>query len=112
MICPLCNKFLLDVGIPEEKSYICATRIKFEGKASLSHYENRHGEGIVWYAAPYQIKFKDGKSIISVLDTDKSMVGSRFMRPVFKHIFTAATELHPDDPEKIAKRIKNLIMFS
>ena len=108
MICPLCSKVLLEVGSIE---YFCQTRIKFEGKASLPHYENRE-EGIVWYAPPYKITFKEGTSLIYTLDTGNSYAAHRFAKPNFKHVFTVSSELHPDDPEKVASRIKTLILFS
>lgn len=112
MKCPICYKILLESGFGDSIDYFCRTRIKFTDKnckASVSHYANRD-DGVTWYAPPYQITFKDGKSVIYILDD--LLYIDRFNKPYFEYVFTIPTELQPDDPDKVAKRIKNLILFS
>lgn len=112
MKCPLCQKMLLEIG-STNPDYICQTRIKFEGKSSLAHYEQREGEGIHWYLPPYQIISKENETIVNMVNEDnKGLSASFYGKPNFKHIFTIQEKIHPDEPEKIMKRIKLLTLFS
>lgn len=101
MNCPLCKKHLLEIG-PEPYDYICQTRVNFRG-STISHYEDRN-EGIHWTIPPYQIVTKNNKSSVWVL---KEVDGFT----VWKIIFEGEI-IHPDTPEKLQKRIKNLIILS
>lgn len=114
MKCPLCQKHLLDISVingPPE--YICQTRIKFEGKASLPHYEQREGGNIYWYIPPYQIISKEKETIVNIVDEgNPGFTHARFVKPDFKHVFTIQEKIHPDEPDKLMKRIKLLTLFS
>lgn len=107
-LCPLCNKPLLELtdklGIVTD--YICQTRISFNKFASLPHYEDReYTSGIIWYCPPYRIININNQSIIDEIKVAK------YQKPEFIHVFVTS-QIHPDVPEKISNRIKNLIMFS
>lgn len=108
--CPICKKILLTTtagGL----NYFCQTRIFFPGKASIAHYRQDSNEGPVWYAPPYKIQITDNGSKISEFINEELPMG-RFAQPEFKFIFEAKATFHPDDPDKIARRIKSLILFS
>ena len=119
MKCPLCQQELLPLGLAVNtptnpdmaQDYMCRTRIKFEGKASLAHYEQRDGN-IYWYLPPYQvISFKD-KTIVNKLDESNVGLSNRFTKPDFTHVFTVEEVIKPDNPEKLIKRINLLTLFS
>jgi hypothetical protein len=111
--CPLCQEELLEIGSSDWKEYFCRVRIKFEGKASLPHYEHRENESAIWYLPPYKITVKDGKTTVSTLEenTSASRAG-RFTKPSFKTVFIMDEVFQPTDAEKLTKRIKLLTIFS
>lgn len=111
MKCPLCKQDMLTAGSGEYMDYFCRVRIKFEGKTSLPHCEKRDNKDLVWYLPPYQIVTKEKQTIVNVVDEANSGAG-RFTKPDFKHVFTVDEIIHPDNPEKLVKRIKLLTLFS
>lgn len=108
--CPLCKKVLLEIGDdPEDRDYICQTRINLLGGEGLlgnvSHYEDRSdNQYIIWIALPYKIttSTKDHKSCIYILNNITQLL--------WKEVATTS-EIHPDTPERLAKRIKLLVPF-
>lgn len=108
MNCPLCNKHLLEVGFGD---VICQTRIKFEGKATLPHYEQREDK-VYWYLPPYQIINEKDKTL--VMKMDEEVIPSRgfYGKPDFKMVFTMDEHFPPTAADKLLKRIKLLTIFS
>jgi len=110
MKCPLCGKMLLSVG-PKPADLICQTRVKFT-KADLPHYSQRDrdtNDSIIWYLPPYKlINIGDFSEIWTVIDATDTHT---YWAPEFKFI-TKVPIIHPDKPEIVTKRIKNLIIFS
>lgn len=104
--CPLCHKLLL--GIMEDR--ICQTRVTFPAGKSLPHYENREGSIIKWYLPPYLIKTKGDRSEVYIFDDDYPYDPKK-VAPEFKFVMETGI-IHPDVPDKVTKRIKNLIIFS
>jgi hypothetical protein len=112
MNCPLCNKHLLEItiqGSPNE--YICQVRIKFDGKATLPHYEEREGK-IYWYLPPYQIINTQEQTIVMKMDEEASPTTGFYSKPIFKLVFTMNEHFPPTESEKLLKRIKLLTLFS
>lgn len=105
MNCPICNKILLNA----QGDWFCQTRISL-GKTNVPHYERRGNESPTWYVPPYKIMYGDGKSRIFTVD-DKNP-GDKYHKPDFKFLMELNEEIHPDNADKVAKRIKNLIIFS
>lgn len=105
MNCPICNKVLLRAG----DDVFCQTRVQFE-QTNIAHYECRDKENPIWYVPPYKIVYGDGKSAIYVIDGKD--IGGKYHKPGFEFLMEINEEIHPDDPVKVAKRIKNLIIFS
>ena len=121
MNCPLCQQELLEIGeglANGPPDYICRERIKFDGKASLSHYEQRDGGSIYWYIPPYQIVTRDKQTVVNkvkIVPIDRSANRGkchRFAKPEFEHVFTMDEVFQPGEPDKILKRIKILTVFS
>lgn len=121
MKCPLCQQELMSTGLSVNtigptnservEEFMCRTRIKFDGKASLPHYEDREGK-VYWYIPPYQIISSKDKTIVNKLDESNVGFSSRFTQPDFKHVFTVEEAIKPDNPEKLIKRINLLTLFS
>ena len=110
---PLCNKYLLEVGFGD---VICQTRIKFDGKATLSHYEKREGK-VYWYLPPYQIINNDNETIVMKGNDEDTTANSYvangfYSKPNFKEVFRMDEHFPPTEPEKPLKRIKLLTIFS
>lgn len=115
MKCPLCQQELLEIGESEWKEYICRTRVKFEGKISLPHYELREdSNGLAcWYMPPFRVQCDGKKTVVGKLDEDNTLgYAPRFVKPTFTHVFTVEEPIHPDKPEKLLARIKLLTLFS
>lgn len=119
MNCPLCNKYLLEIenadvsGASDASDYICQTRIKFDGITTLPHYECRVSNAkteVCWYIPPYQIIAGENETVVNI--ADKAFSGKFYSKPTFKHVFTIPEKIHPDEPEKLLKRIKLLTLFS
>jgi hypothetical protein len=113
MNCPLCNKYLLEVGFGD---VICQTRIKFDGKATLSHYEKRDGK-VYWYMPPYQIINHENETTVMKVDEENTrpssnVAGGFYSQPNFKKVFVMEGHFPPTEPEKLLKRIKLLTIFS
>ncbi len=113
MNCPLCNKYLLEVGFGD---VICQTRIKFEGKATLPHYEQREGK-VYWYLPPdYQIVNTENETTVMKVDDEDStltyVARGFYSKPAFKKVFTMNEHFAPTEPDKLLKRIKLLTIFS
>lgn len=115
--CKICNKLLLSTDV-DYIDYFCQTRIAFPNKASIPHYNCFANQEIVWYAPPYKIKvFENASSIFQFVD-DNLIIDNlpspinKYLQPEFKFIFKVKYQLHPDDPGKVAERIKKLILFS
>jgi alpha-L-fucosidase len=116
MKCPLCQQELIQIGESDWKEYFCRTRIKFEGKTSLPHYELREdSNGLAcWYIPPYRIQSNGKKTIVGKLDesAEAGYGRNRFTKPEFKQVFEMDEVIHPDKPEKLLARIKLLTLFS
>lgn len=109
--CPICKKVLLQSMAGGIIDYFCQTRIKFGNKANVPHYELRDGDGPIWYAPPYRIRVSKNVSFIYEFVND-DLPMERFSPPEFKLLFEMNSQLPPDEPDKTAKRIKQLIIFS
>jgi hypothetical protein len=125
--CPLCKKVLLEIGGKDDRDYICQTRVKLDGftgmYGSVPHYEDRaDSRYIVWIALPYKITTttEDHRSCIYMMRDDEPTedqgINPKWMKdqrrePKWKEIATTS-EIHPDTPERLAKRIKLLVPFT
>lgn len=106
--CPLCKKYLLEIG-NDEPDYICPTRVKLkEGDIrTFPHYEDRYdNKFVVWVVPPFKVEStpEDKKSRIFKLSTKPDSTDT------WQEILVTA-EIHADSPEKLIKRVKILIPF-
>lgn len=104
MKCPLCQEEIIEVM----GDYFCRNRVKFPVGRSLPHYEIREDGKSKWFIPPYYVINYNGKSNIHEFDNNTN---DSLKYPSFKFI-TQCNELPPDEPNKIIKRIKRLIIFS
>lgn len=102
----------MEIQVGAEIDYICRVRIKFEGKASLPHYEHRHNQDILWYIPPFQVISRTNQTIVNTETRDNEYNNTRFSKPSFKHFYTVDETIQPTEPEKLAKRLKMLGIFS
>lgn len=126
--CPLCKKVLLEIVADDEEGsedltdYICQTRVNivnYRGaRGNVSHYEKRAGDRFIsWIALPYKIDTdaKDHQSSIYIL-RDPSTYDPFSSKEVSKYaewtFVTTTSEIHPDTPERLAKRLKLLVPFT
>ena len=111
MKCPLCNKKLLKIDMLAD--YICPTRVAFSNNHETTHYELRDyglsGAISIWYLPPYHIINIGDRSTIYLYNTDDNQVIS--MVPFVRRVLDVPA-IPPDSPEKLIKRIRNLIIFS
>lgn len=104
--CPICKLPLLDNG----DEFFCRNRIKIKDYFTIPHFELRDGTQGTWYVPPFKIIYADGKSdIYRLIDSN---ITSFSHKGDFEFIFSTGSELRPDDPVKMAKRIQQLIIFS
>ena len=120
--CPLCKKVLLEIGGRNDRDYICQTRVKIEGfegpRGNVPHYEQRSESSYIkWIALPYKImtftdKDEDRQSSIYLLQKKTYNPTEEEMKEPMWKLIATTPEIHPDTPERLAKRIKLLVPFT
>ncbi len=107
-LCPLCKSLLDKVASSsQEIAYCCYTRVKYDGKIAIPHFEDSFGRMINWYIPPYRVRFMDGKTQLCIYDP-----GSFTYPPDFKHILTLDVDMQNDTPSKVMERLTKLVIFS
>ena len=113
MKCPVCKKHELVAQSLEDSNgftpeVFCPEVVNVPGYRLMNHYREYPSQKKTrMIALPYRIITEDGKSKIGLLSKRKS--GEK--KPYFKTILTVPA-LHPDTPERLAERIKLLLLLS